>query len=99
MAHITGGGLPGNVNRILSPKIDAKIDTSTWTVPPLFDLLQEAGNVDRDEMYQVFNMGIGYVLVVRPSFATSVVNQLERYGEKPTVIGEIVSGTGQVQLV
>ncbi len=98
MAHITGGGLPGNVNRILSSNIDAKIDASTWTVPPLFDLLQAAGNVDRDEMYRVFNMGIGYVLVVRPAFAQSVTNQLKRYGEQPIVIGEIVAGSGQVQI-
>lgn len=98
MAHITGGGLPGNVNRALPEKLDARIDTSAWTVPPVFDFLQKHGNVARDEMFRVFNMGIGYVLIVRPTFAESIVRQLNRDGEQAQIIGEIVKGEGNVRL-
>lgn len=98
MAHITGGGLPGNVNRALPEKLDAKIDVKAWKTPAIFEFLQKHGNVERDEMYRVFNMGIGYVLIVRPTFAESVVRQLNKWGEQATVIGEVVKGTGRVQL-
>lgn len=98
MAHITGGGLPGNVNRALPDQLDARIDTTAWDVPPIFNFLQKHGKVQRDEMYRVFNMGIGYVLIVRPSFADSIVRQLNRAGERATIIGEIVKGEGKVQL-
>jgi phosphoribosylformylglycinamidine cyclo-ligase len=99
MAHITGGGLPGNVNRALPDNLDARIDTTAWEVPPLFGFLQSKGNVADDEMWRVFNMGIGYVLIVRPSFADSIVRQLNRLHEDAFVIGEIVRGDGSVQLV
>ncbi len=98
MAHITGGGLPGNVNRALPDDLDARIDTTSWEVPPIFPFLEEHGNVEREEMYRVFNMGIGYVLVVRPAFADSVVRQLTRFGERAMVIGEVVKGSGKVRL-
>jgi len=98
MAHITGGGLPGNVNRALPEDCDAKIDCSTWDVPPIFEFLQAHGNVDRDEMERVFNMGIGYVLIVRPTFADAAVRRLNRYGEDARVIGKIVKGSGHVRL-
>ncbi len=98
MAHITGGGLPGNVNRALPDKLDACINTTTWDVPPVFQFLQNHGKVERDEMYRVFNMGIGYVLIVRPSFADSIVRQLNRAGERASIIGEIIKGDGKVQL-
>lgn len=99
MAHITGSGLPGNVPRALTPKLDAKIELASWQVPPVFDFLQEDGNVEREEMYNVFNMGVGYVLIVRPSFADSIVKHLRRNGEIAWIMGEIVKGTGVVQLV
>ncbi len=98
MAHITGGGLPGNVVRVLPDDLDAVIDTDAWAVPPIFDFLQAQGNIDRDEMLRVFNMGVGFVLIVRPTFADSVVRQLERQGERPFIMGEIVKGSGQVTL-
>ena len=69
MAHITGGGLPGNVNRALPKDLDAFIDSGTWEVPLTFSVLQDAGNVALDEMYRVFNMGIGFCLIV-PNDAT-----------------------------
>lgn len=98
MAHITGGGLPGNLCRALGPKVDAVLDSTRWTPNPIFPFLQKAGNIAPEEMLNVFNMGIGYVLIVRPTFADSVVEKLAKYGEEPTVIGEISKGTGQVRI-
>jgi len=98
MAHITGGGLPGNVNRALPDDVDAKIDRKTWDIPPLFRFLQQQGNVDDAEMFKVFNMGIGYVLIVRPHFADAVVQKLKRLGETVHTLGKIVSGSGKVIL-
>lgn len=97
MAHITGGGLPGNLPRVLLPDIDAVINKGSWTIPPIFDFLQKHGNVSDEEMMRVFNMGIGYVLAVRPAFAESVLKQLAKDGEQATVIGHIESGQGQVR--
>ena len=98
MAHITGGGLPGNVNRALTDKVDAVIYQDRWTVPPIFDFLAERGGIEREEMMRVFNMGIGYVLIVRPTFANSVAEQLNNYGQTVYNLGEIVTGSGQVQM-
>lgn len=92
MAHITGGGLPGNVCRALPGDLDAVLDSSKWTAPPVFAFLQKHGRIERGEMLNVFNMGIGYVLIVRPSFANSVMKHLTRLREEPIVIGEIVKG-------
>ncbi len=64
LAHITGGGIPGNLPRILSDGVAARIDRSTWEVPPLFNLIQRTGDVDEAEMYRTFNMGVGMILVV-----------------------------------
>lgn len=98
MAHITGGGLPGNVNRALHEKVDAIIDTKAWDVPAVFKFLQRHGNVTDEEMWRVFNMGIGYVLIVRPAFAESIVSHLEGMGERAAVIGEVKRGTGVVKM-
>lgn len=99
MAHITGGGLPGNLSRALGTKVDAVVDTSKWQPHPIFPFLAQAGVVSREEMFRVFNMGIGYVLLVRPAFADSVVEKLAKYGEEPVVIGEITKGTGEVRIL
>jgi len=98
MAHITGGGLPGNVNRALPDDCDARIERKAWRVPPLFRFLQEHGNIAEDEMFRVFNMGIGYVVIVRPHFADAVAEKLRRLGEQVTVLGKVVAGAGKVQL-
>lgn len=98
MAHITGGGLPGNLPRVLPDSLDAVIDTTTWEIPPIFTFLQDRGDVDVHEMYRVFNMGIGYVLAVRPSFADSVVRQLQRNGERARVIGALTKGSGEIHM-
>jgi phosphoribosylformylglycinamidine cyclo-ligase len=97
MAHITGSGLAGNLCRALNPKVDARIDPSAWAVPPIFRFLQKRGGVDEAEMRRVFNMGIGYCLVVRPDFADSIAARLRRLGEHVHVIGKIVKGRGLVR--
>ncbi|MEX2081331.1 MAG: AIR synthase-related protein, partial [Dehalococcoidia bacterium] len=97
MAHITGSGLEGNLCRALNKKVDAVIDWSSWPVPPVFRFLQRHGDVDEAEMRRVFNMGIGYCLVVRPDFADSIAARLRRLGERVYVIGRIVKGKGDVR--
>ncbi len=98
MAHITGGGLPGNLKRALGDDVDARINLKAWDVPPVFSFLQEQGDVEDDEMMRVFNMGIGFVLIVRPTFAKSIMSQLNKSGERATIIGRILSGSGHVRL-
>ena len=96
MAHITGGGLADNLARALHDGVDAKIDLGAWAVPPVFKWLADRGNVDDEEMRHVFNMGIGYCMIVRPSFASSIADQLRKAGERVHVLGEIVAGSGRV---
>lgn len=98
MAHITGGGLPGNVNRALHNSVDAKISRKAWDIPPLFKFLKSRGKVDDQEMLKVFNMGVGYTLIVRPHFADAVMDKLRKQGEQPFVLGKITAGTGRVVL-
>jgi len=93
-AHITGGGLIDNLPRILPAACDGLVNTSSWTVPPIFRLIQRGGDISRDEMYQVFNMGIGMVLVVSESHASEVLSQT-----KGKLIGQITAGSGKVLLV
>jgi len=96
MAHITGGGLAGNIDRALHDGIDATIDHDAWETPALFKFLQEKGNIEEAEMRRVFNMGIGFVLIVRPTFAQSIIKRFARLGERPVVLGEIIKGSGKV---
>ena len=99
MSHITGGGIAGNVCRSIGDDVDANIHLGRWNIPPVFDFLQQQGNIENDEMYKVFNMGIGYILIVRPTFADSIAAHLKQSGETPIVLGEITKGTGRVHLV
>ena len=99
MAHITGGGLPGNLVRILPLDCSAVIHKGTWEIPPIFGFLQNKGHVESDEMYRVFNMGIGLVVVVSTDQVDTAVNMLTASGESPFRIGEIVDGIKQVQIV
>ena len=94
MAHITGGGLTGNIPRVLPPGLGVRIDTSTWERPPIFTLLQRLGEVEWTEMYQTFNMGVGFVIIVHPEDAGKVCQQLAELGEKCFVMGSIVPGEG-----
>lgn len=97
MAHITGGGLPGNVVRILPEGCAARVE-GTWPLPPIFRLIAREGPVSWEEMYRVFNMGIGLVVVVRPKRVDEVVAFLRSSGEQATVIGEVVRGPRTVHL-
>ncbi len=97
MAHITGGGLPGNVVRILPEGCAATIDTRSWPAPPIFKYLQSLG-VQRGEMFRVFNMGIGYVLVVRPAFRDSVIGHFRRQRLDAIVIGKVRKGKDGMEL-
>jgi len=98
MAHVTGGGLPGNVNRALHSHVDAKISQKAWDVPPLFRFLQRHGQVADEEMLKVFNMGVGYTLIVRPHFADAMLDKLRKLGETAFVLGKITAGTGKVMI-
>ncbi len=98
MAHITGGGLVGNIPRVLPKNCDAVINKAAWPKPPIFDYLQQTGPVEEQEMYRVFNMGIGFVLIVAPDFAHAMSEKLTREGEQVFTLGTIVSGTGKVVL-
>jgi len=98
MAHITGGGLAGNICRALNGSVDATVHLESWNTPNIFHFLQQQGNIATEEMYRVFNMGIGYVLAVRPAFSDSITSHLKRSGENPIIIGEVTKGSGRVFL-
>lgn len=97
MAHITGGGLIENVPRTLHNQVDAVILKQDIQLPAIFDRLIDLG-VDKDEMFGTFNMGVGFVLIVRAEDEQGVLEVLENEGEKAYVIGNIVNGTGTIQL-
>lgn len=98
MAHITGGGLVGNVPRVLPKDCDVVLDRSKWKPQPIFSFMQEHGPVAEEEMFRVFNMGIGYVLVVASDFTRSIMTHLRKLGETPHFIGKVKRGSGQVIL-
>jgi phosphoribosylformylglycinamidine cyclo-ligase len=96
MAHITGGGLPGNVSRIIPDGLKASIRLRADTLTPVFRVLKKLGNVPDDDMYSTFNMGIGFVLIAPKSVSQNVVARLISHGERASVIGEIgVSDDGR----
>ena len=98
MAHITGGGLPGNLNRALPSGLDAVVETSSWKIPNLFAQLERAGQVPRDEMYRTFNMGVGMVVITSPSDANAVIDSARAAGINAWSLGRITRGSGQVLL-
>lgn len=98
MAHITGGGLADNLVRALSDKVDAKLDAGAWPTLPVFKFLQKHGKIAEPEMRRVFNMGIGYCVIVKPTFAEAVAERLTKCGERVYTIGKIVKGTGKVTI-
>ena len=99
MAHITGGGLVDNVPRILPDNVNAVFDLATWETPALFKFIEEAGDVDHEEMYRVFNMGIGYVLFVRAEDADAAMDLLTNENAAPIIIGRVESGEGKSVLI
>lgn len=94
MAHITGGGLTENLPRILPPGLGIQLDSAAWERPPIFTLMQKLGNVAWPEMYRTFNMGIGYVLIVRAEDEQLISHKLAEMEEKSFVIGRVVKGEG-----
>ena len=97
VAHITGGGIPGNLNRVLPDGADAVVDRSTWEAPRVFGELQRLGGVSDEEMAKVFNMGIGMVVVVPPEEVYGALDVLRTAGHRATQIGEVAPGGGVVR--
>jgi len=97
LAHITGGGLVDNVPRVLPPGRRVFLKRGSWEVPPVFPWLQKLGNVPPAEMDRVFNMGIGFVMIVRPYFADSILSQLGQDRVPACVIGEVREGEPGVE--
>ena len=95
MAHITGGGLVDNVPRILPQGVTAQLQNQAWTVPPIFQLIQQKGNVAQDEMYRVFNMGIGMVVICSPKDVSQITQALP----EAKVIGEVVKQKSKARVV
>ncbi len=97
LAHITGGGLPGNLPRILPPGLTIRIKRNSWPVPPIFKLIASKGPVDAIEMMRVFNMGVGFVMIVSPAFAQSIMTKLRKAGERCWLLGKVKKGDGELQ--
>jgi phosphoribosylformylglycinamidine cyclo-ligase len=98
MAHITGGGLVGNIPRVVPKNLDVMLNKNSWPIPPIFSFLQEHGPVEEQEMYRVFNMGIGFVMIVAKAFADAIMEKLTKYGETVYKIGIITTGKNRVIL-
>jgi phosphoribosylformylglycinamidine cyclo-ligase len=96
MAHITGGGLADNIERILPLDCRLTIDRTAWEPPAVFPWLARLGNIDREEMFRVFNMGIGFAVIVRPRAAETVQQRLARHEVKTWVLGEVTAGQREV---
>ncbi len=99
MAHITGGGLADNIERVLPENCRLTIDRSAWETPAVFSWLAGLGNIDRDEMFHVFNMGIGFAVVVRPKVVNAVRDQLTGHDIETYVLGEVEAGEREVTYV
>ena len=91
MAHVTGGGIPGNTARILRNGLEAAVDYEAWDLPPIFELIQAAGNISSLEMRRTFNLGIGLIIVVPADDTTRVMDLCSKIDEKPIEIGHIVN--------
>ena len=98
VAHITGGGLTGNLKRVLPDDCDAALDPASWEHPPIFDRIQELGDVTAEEMAKTFNLGVGMSVVVSPEDSLRAIDHLRGKGQRAVEIGEIVDGTGIVRL-
>ena len=98
ISHITGGGFYENIPRMLPEGLRARVFRQSWTVPPIFQILQEVGNVREKEMYNTFNMGIGLVMAVEKDAAGDVLSFLASVDEKASIIGEVVKGEAGVDI-
>ncbi len=95
LAHLTGGGFIENIPRILPDHLAAQINLGSWPVPPLFQLIQQRGNIAPEEMYRVFNMGIGLIAIVAPENVKEIQASIP---EETFVIGQLVQGNKRVIL-
>ena len=98
LAHITGGGIPENLVRVLHSQVDAVVHTSAWERPAIFGWLQEHGNIAETELLRTFNCGIGMMVVVPAAQADAAMSVLAEHGETACVLGEIVAGSGKVHV-
>jgi len=96
IAHITGGGIPGNLNRALTSVLAAHVDAGSWEIPPLFTELAIAGEIERDEMFRVFNMGVGMIVIAPGSAVDAIIEQARTQGVAGWVAGDIRHGGGDV---
>ena len=94
LAHITGGGFPGNIPRVLPRGLGVKVRRGSWEVPALFRLIAQGGKIAEEEMFRTFNMGVGMIVFVSPADLHDVEHSLERRGETSFVIGSVVAGEG-----
>jgi len=99
MAHITGGGMPGNLPRILPAGLAVEIDSSTWSVPSIFKVIAELGPVNMDEMFKVFNMGIGYIIIVSEAESEELIAYLNHSGTGAGRIGTVRKGKNEVNIL
>ena len=99
LAHITGGGIRENLNRILPSDVDVRINLSKYQVPSIFSVIRRAASASADEMLRTFNLGVGLTVVCRPNAADGVIEHLVSRGERAYVIGNVVVGTGTVNCV
>jgi phosphoribosylformylglycinamidine cyclo-ligase len=95
IAHITGGGIPGNVPRILPDGLASRLRRGSWPVQPIFGLIQERGNVAEDEMYRTFNMGLGMIMACAPEDVEAVREQVP----EALVVGEVIAQKGERRVV
>lgn len=97
LAHITGGGLAANIERLLPENCRVQIDRTTWTPPACFDWIAKLGPVEREEMYRVFNMGIGFVIIAEPNAAAAITTALKQRSDTSTIIGQVIKGNRGVE--
>ncbi|GID32640.1 phosphoribosylformylglycinamidine cyclo-ligase [Paractinoplanes brasiliensis] len=98
-SHVTGGGIPGNLNRILPGNADAVVDRSTWRPQPIFDLIQAKGRIEDNEMEATFNMGVGMFAIVSSDDADRAMAYLTGRGVEAWQVGEVIDGSGEVQMM
>ena len=96
--HITGGGLPGNLNRALPAGLDAFVDASTWTIPKEFQVLLYAGVVKQAEMFRAFNMGVGMVVIAPQDQVSRVIESAKAGGVTAWELGRVAAGSGAVRI-
>ncbi|GHJ50670.1 phosphoribosylformylglycinamidine cyclo-ligase [Catellatospora sp. TT07R-123] len=98
LAHVTGGGIPGNLNRVLPKNMDATVDRASWAPQPIFDLIQRKGRIDGHDMESTFNMGVGMFAVVSPEDADRAMALLTGRGIECWQVGDVIEGSGVVQM-